>query len=92
MFTGKCGSVDSPDAGRHAGVRGVTFLIWTFAEVGEAVADHCLAFVKHEMKPIIGQLDEDEEDGGEGAVDAQSHGGRGQSLWKEVQLCSYTKL
>lgn len=44
------------------------------------------------MKPIIGQLDEDEEDGGEGAVDAQSHGGRGQSLWKEVQLYSYTKV
>lgn len=39
------------------------------------------------MKAIVGQLDEDEEDGGEGAVDAQSHGSRRQSLWTEVQLC-----
>lgn len=34
------------------------------------------------MQPIVGQLDEDEEDGDGGAVDAQSHGGRGQGLWR----------
>lgn len=32
------------------------------------------------MQPIVGQLDEDEEDSDGGAVDAQSHGGRGQGL------------
>lgn len=75
----------SPDAGRQAGVGGVALLVRAFAEVREAVADHRLALVKHQVKPIIGQLHEDEEDGGEGAVDAQSHGGRGQCLWRDGQ-------
>lgn len=38
------------------------------------------------MQPIVGQLDEDEEDGDGGAVDAQSHGGRGKGLWRGEEL------
>lgn len=69
-----------PDAGRQAGVRGVAFLLLGLAEVREAAADHRLALVEHQVQPVVGQLDEDEEDGDGGAVDAQSHGGGGQSL------------
>lgn len=71
-----------PDAGGQAGVRRVTFLLCSLAEIRDAAADHRLALVKHQVQPIVGQLDEDEEDGNGGAVDAQSHGGRGQGLWR----------
>lgn len=69
-----------PDAGRHAGIRGITFLLWGLAEVREAAANHRLTLVKHQVQPVVGQLDEDEEDSDGSTVDAQSHGGRGQSL------------
>lgn len=48
--------------------------------------DHRLALVEHHVKPIVSQLDEHEEDGDGGAVDAQSHGGWGQGLgvWGEI--------
>lgn len=72
----------SPDAGWQAGVWGITFLLRSLAEVREAAADHRLTLVEHQVQPIVGQLDEDEEDGDGGAVDAQSHGGRGQGLWR----------
>ena len=53
--------------------------------------DHPLALVEHQVQPIVGHLDEDEEDGDGAAVDAQSHGGRGQGLWrgKETGASSY---
>lgn len=41
------------------------------------------------MKPIVGHLDEDEEDRDGGAVDAQSHGGRGQGLWRGEVVLHY---
>lgn len=71
----------SPDAGGQAGVRGVAFLLRSLAEVRQAAADHRLALVEHQVQPVVGHLDEDEEDSDGGAVDAQSHGGRGQGLW-----------
>lgn len=84
-YKGICGV--SPDAGGHTGLRGIALLLRSLAEVREAAADHCLAFVEHQVKPIVGQLDEDEEGSDGGAVDAQSHGGRGQGLWRgEVGL------
>ena len=70
----------SPDAGGQAGVRGVALLLLGLAEVGEAAAHHRLALVEHQVQPVVGQLDEDEEDGDGGAVDAQCHGGGRQGL------------
>lgn len=69
-----------PDAGGQAGIRRGTFLLRGLAEVRGAAADHRLALVEHQVQPIVGQLDEDEEDCDGSAVDAQSHGGRGQGL------------
>lgn len=82
----------SPDVGRQAGVRGITFLLRSLAEVREAAADHCLAFIEHQVKPIVCQFDEDEEDSNGGAVDAQCHGGRGQCLWREVAELHFNPL
>lgn len=72
----------SPDAGRQAGVRGIAFFLRSLAEVREAAADHGLALIEHHVQPVVGHLDEDEEDSDGGAVDAQSHGGGGQGLWR----------
>lgn len=69
-----------PDAGGQAGLRGITLPILGLAKVREAAVDHCLALIEHQVQPVVGQLDEDEEDSDGGAVDAQSHGGRGQGL------------
>ena len=74
------GGGGSPDAGGQAGVRGVALLLLGLAEVGEAAAHHRLALVEHQVQPVVGQLDEDEEDGDGGAVDAQCHGGGRQGL------------
>lgn len=71
-----------PDASGQAGIRGVTFLLRSLAEVREAASDHRLSLVEHQVQPVVGQLDEDEERSDGGAVDAQSHGGRGQGLWR----------
>lgn len=38
------------------------------------------------MQPVVGQLDEDEEDSDGAAVDAQSHGGGRKSLWRTGAL------
>ncbi|TNN79507.1 hypothetical protein EYF80_010324 [Liparis tanakae] len=78
--------VGLPDAGGQAGVRRIAFLLWSLGEIGDAAPDHRLALVKHQVQPIVGQLDEDEEDGDGGAVDAQRHGGRGQGLWRGEEL------
>lgn len=75
-----CVCEGSPDVGGQAGVRGVTFPVLGLAEVREAAADHRLALIEHQVQPVVGHLDEDEEDGDGGAVDAQGHGGRGQGL------------
>lgn len=74
-----------PDARRLAGVRGVALLLLGLAEVREAAADHRLALVEHQVQPVVGQLDEDEEDGDGGAVDAQGHGGRRQGLQENAR-------
>lgn len=89
IFGHNCACGVSPDAGGHAGVRGVALLLWSLAEVRETAADYRLAFVEHQVKPIVGRLDEDEEDGDGGAVDAQSHGGRRQSLWRGEEKKSF---
>lgn len=76
-----------PDACRQAGVRGVTLLLWSLAEVRQAAADHRLPLVKHRVQTVVGQLDEDEEDGDGSTVDAQGHGGGRQSLWRIDEPC-----
>lgn len=73
----------SPDTGGQAGVRGITLLVCSLAEVREAAAYHRLPLIEHQVQPIVGHLDEDEEDSDGGAVDAQSHGCRWQGLWRK---------
>ena len=70
----------------QAGVRSVALLLRGLAEVRETASHQRLPLVKHHVQPVVGQLDEDEEDGDGGAVDAQGHGGWGQGLWSEERV------
>lgn len=81
-----------PDAGGQARIWGITFLLLSFAEVRKAAADHCLALVEHQVQPIVGELDKDEENSDGGAVDAQSHCSGRQSLWRRKEELSHIEI